>query len=156
MLRAWVYHAAWSNTRALELVGIDANSPDPVLEEILRREDATPLGTLRESGAIDELSTVFPPLTIEQRVGGLRRATLHYASLGVTWVQDTWAEGSDIDAYLAAAEKGVLSIRIRLALLADPRNFPASPPALSQARARVESMGPSTRLTASSFLQTVL
>jgi predicted amidohydrolase YtcJ len=140
MLRAWDYHTVWCNSRALELAGIDSNTPEPVLGEIPRRDDGSPLGTLREWGAIDLLAAVAPAFTLDDKVEALRRATLHYASLGVTWVQDAWVEDADIDAYLAAAERGVLSTRINLAFLADPRTFPASLPALVAARARIEAL----------------
>lgn len=141
MLRAWDYHTVWCNSRALELAGITADTPEPVLGEIPRRADGTPLGTLREWGAIDLLSAVCPPFTLEQKVEALRQATAHYATLGVTWVQDAWVEDADIDAFLAAAEQGVLSTRINLAFLADPRTFPKTLPALIEARARVEALG---------------
>jgi predicted amidohydrolase YtcJ len=141
MLRAWDYHTVWCNTRALELAGIDATTPEPVLGEIPRRDDGTPLGTLREWGAIDLMTAVCPPFTLDQKIEALRRATAHYAALGVTWVQDAWVESADLDAYLAAAEQGALSTRINLAFLADPRTFPAELPALIAARARVEALG---------------
>jgi predicted amidohydrolase YtcJ len=82
-------------------------------------------------------------------VDALRRATQHYAELGVTWVQDAWVEPENVDVYLEAARRGVLATRVNLALLADPRQFPASLPSLKEARARVEQLG-STMLTAHS------
>lgn len=141
MLRAWDYHTVWCNSRALELAGITADTPEPVLGEIPRRADGSPLGILREWGAIDLLSAVCPPFTLEHKVEALRRATAHYAGLGVTWVQDAWVEGTDIDAFLTAATQGVLSTRLNLAFLADPRTFPESLPDLIHARARVEALG---------------
>lgn len=141
VLRAWDYHTVWCNSRALELAGIDAMTPEPELGEIPRREDGSPVGTLREWGAVDLITAVCPGYSLDDRVDALRRATAHYASLGVTWVQDAWVEPGDVEAYVEAATRGALSTRINLALLADPRSFPASLPAILAARHRVEELG---------------
>lgn len=141
MLRAWDYHTVWVNSKALELAGITAETPEPVLGEIPRRPDGSPLGTLREWGAIDLVTAVSPAYSLDDRIDALRRATAHYASLGVTWVQDAWVEPADVDTYLEAAVRGALSTRINLALLADPRAFPDSLPAMIEARTRVEELG---------------
>ena len=140
MLRAWDYHTVWVNSKALELAGIDASTPEPALGEIPRRADGSPLGTLREWGAIDLVTAVSPGYSLDDRVEALRRATTHYASLGVTWVQDAWVEPADVDTYLQAASSGALSTRINLALLADPRHFPHTLPAMLEARRRVEEL----------------
>jgi len=141
VLRAWDYHTVWCNSKALEIAGINAQTPEPELGEIPRREDGTPLGTLREWGAVDLVMAFCPEYTVDDRVEALRRATAHYARLGVTWVQDAWVEPTDVDAYIAAAKAGVLSARVNLALLADPRSFPETLPAMVAARERVEALG---------------
>lgn len=126
VLRAWDYHTVWCNSKALELAGITASTPEPPLGEIPRREDGSPLGTLREWGAVDLVDAVCPPRSLDERVEALARATTHYAALGVTWVQDAWVEPRDIEVYLEAARRGVLATRLNLAILADPRVFPGS------------------------------
>jgi hypothetical protein len=141
VLRAWDYHTVWCNSRALELAGINADTPEPALGNIPRRADGSPLGVLREWGAVDLMNAVNPGFTLDQRVDALRRATDHFASLGVTWVQDAWVEPNDIDVYIRAAETGALSTRINLALLADPRHFPGSFSDLLDARDRVARLG---------------
>jgi len=141
MLRAWDYHTVWCNSKALEIAGITADTAEPELGEIPRRDDGTPLGTLREWGAVDLVMAFCPDYTIDDRVEALRRATAHYARLGVTWVQDAWVEPTNVDAYIEAAKAGVLSARVNLALLADPRSFPETLPAMIAARERVEALG---------------
>lgn len=141
VLRAWDYHTVWCNSKALEIAGIDTNTPEPELGEIPRRDDGTPLGTLREWGAIDLVMAFCPEYTMDDRIEALRRATAHYARLGVTWVQDAWVEPSTVDAYIEAAKAGVLSTRVNLALLADSRFFPETLPAMIAARERVEALG---------------
>lgn len=147
MLRAWDYHTAWVNSKALELAGIDASTPDPELGEIPRRDDGEPLGTLREWGAIDLLAAVVPPRSVGTGVRALQRAGRYYLERGVTWVQDAWVEPADVDVYLAAAASGALPLRFNLALYADPRRFADQLPDMIAARGRVAASG-SPRLTA--------
>ena len=141
VLRAWDYHTVWCNSLALERAGINADTPEPALGEIPRRADGSPLGVLRECGAVDLVNAVSDGFGLDQKVDALRRATAHFASLGVTWVQDAWVEPADIEVYLDAAVTGALSTRVNLALLADPRHFPESLPAMLEARERVTRLG---------------
>ena len=88
VLRAWDYHTVWCNSVALERAGITADTPDPVLGEIPRREDGSPLGTLREWGAVDLVHKLVPDRDPKVRIGALRTAAEYYLARGVTWVQD--------------------------------------------------------------------
>jgi predicted amidohydrolase YtcJ len=141
LLRAWDYHTVWVNSKALELAGIDASTPDPELGEIPRRGDGNPLGTLREWGAVDLVDAVMPPRSVETGIRALERAGRYYLERGVTWVQDAWVEPADVDVYLAAAESGALPLRFNLALYADPRRFGAQLPGMIAARGRVAASG---------------
>ncbi|GGR26711.1 amidohydrolase [Agromyces mediolanus] len=147
VLRAYDYHTVWVNSRALELAGIDASTPEPVLGEICRRADGSPLGTLREWGAVDLVFDAAPVRPAEQRMRALVRAGEYYLARGVTWVQDAWVEPGDVDSYLEAAERGILPVRFNLALYADPRRFPAQLPTMLDSRERVQALG-SPMLTA--------
>ncbi|GAA2030426.1 amidohydrolase [Agromyces tropicus] len=147
VLRAWDYHTVWVNSRALELAGIDAGTPAPELGEIPRRDDGTPLGTLREWGAVDLVAAVMPPRTTDVALRALQRAGRYYLERGVTWVQDAWVEPAELEAYLAAAAADALPIRFNLALYADPRRFAAQLPDMVAARDRVRAAA-SPRLTA--------
>lgn len=150
LLRAWDYHTVWVNSRALELARIDAATPEPELGEIPRREDGTPLGTLREWGAVDLVTAVMPPRSVEAGVRALERAGRYYLERGVTWVQDAWVEPADLDVYLAAAASGALPLRFNLALYADPRRFLRDLPEMAMARDRVAAAG-SPLLTANTI-----
>lgn len=138
VLRAWDYHTVWCNSKALEVAGIDASTVDPPLGEIPRNQDGTPVGVLREWGAVDLLKGVNPGYDLEERVAALGRASAKYAALGVTWIQDAWVEPADLDVYFEAARRGLLRNRFNLALLADPRQFPEGLPALLRSRKMVE------------------
>ena len=120
ILRAWDYHTAWVNTAALRAGGITAETPDPPLGRILRREDGSPLGTLQETAANNFLADVVPAFSLEARLDALERATLTYAAQGTTWLQDAWVGLADLEVYRAAATQGRLHTRVNLALVADP------------------------------------
>ncbi|MFF8893060.1 amidohydrolase [Brevibacterium casei] len=137
VLRAWDYHTVWCNSRALELAGITAQTPDPVLGEIPRRPDGAPLGILREWGAVDLIDAVRPPQSEDYRLRALERAARYCLDRGVTWVQDAWVEPADVDTYLTAATSGDLGIRVNLALYADPRHFAEQLPVMVDSREKV-------------------
>ncbi|MCA0178289.1 MAG: amidohydrolase [Actinobacteria bacterium] len=140
-LRAWDYHTMWVNTRALELAGITAETPDPPLGEIPHRPDGSVLGTLREWGAVDLVTAVAEPWPLETRIRSLERAAHSYAALGVTWVQDAWVEPDTVEVYLAAAQQDRLPIRFNLALYADPRHWPDQLDGFLDAQRRVQELG---------------
>ena len=138
VLRAWDYHTAWCNSVALDRAGITADTPDPVLGEIPRREDGSVLGTLREWGAVDLMTAVMPQRDGDVRVAALGTAADYYLARGVTWVQDAWVEPGDVDTYVEAARHGALRIRFNLGLYADPRHFDAQVGHFAEARRRVD------------------
>lgn len=147
VLRAWDYHTIWVNSLALERAGITAETEDPPLGEIARRPDGSPLGILREWGAVDLVSAALGEWTLEPMVDAIERAGRHYAALGVTWVQDAWVTPVELDAWIAAAEQDRLPVSVNLALFADPRRWPEQVDELVAMRQRVRDLG-HPRLTA--------
>ncbi len=113
-------HGAWVNSRALELAGIDASTPDPADGRIERELDGGPQGTLHE-GAANLVGTLLPQLTVEERLGGLLRAQEHLHRRGITaWqdaiVGDYLGSPDPLPVYLAAAASGQLTARVEGAL----------------------------------------
>ncbi|MBU8808338.1 amidohydrolase [Mycolicibacterium goodii] len=141
VLRAWDYHTFWVNSAALDRAGITADTPEPVMGEIPRRPDGSPLGTLREWGATDLVAAVMPARDESVRVGALATAADYYLARGVTWVQDAWVEPADVDTYVAAAQQGALRMRFNLAFYADPRHFDSQVRDYAAARDRVRAAG---------------
>ncbi len=104
-------HDAWVNSRALEVAGITADTPDPEDGRIARDPDGTPLGTLHE-GAMTLVERLVPPAT----PADLRRATLesqrYLHSLGITNWQDAWVTPVEEAAYRALGDLGELTARV--------------------------------------------
>lgn len=105
-------HMAFANARAMEMAGIDVNTPDPDGGEIVRDADGRPTGALRE--------------TAENLVAGLRSETFEpgYArrvvrlageeslAKGVTSFQDAGSSFGLIDVYRRMADEGDLPLRL--------------------------------------------
>ncbi|GAA3152248.1 amidohydrolase [Planomonospora alba] len=110
------HHAAWVNSRALELAGITRDTPDPADGRIERDADGTPCGVLHE-GAMDLVGLLTPRPTERDLVEALLEAQSYLFSLGVTGWQDAIVgsyAGSDdqLPAYLAAASSGRLKAHV--------------------------------------------
>ena len=113
-------HGAWANTRALELAGIGPGTPDPPDGRIEREADGGPQGTLHE-GAATLVGRHVPAASLEEKVQGLLLAQEHLHARGITaWqdaiVGDYLGNPDPLPAYLAAAQTGKLTARVRGAL----------------------------------------
>lgn len=109
-------HGAWVNTRALEIAGLSADTPDPADGRIEREPDGFPAGTLHE-GAAHLIDRHLPPTTPTDQHAGLLAAQAHLFSLGVTSWQDAavgemFGQDDILPIYLAAAESGDLVGRV--------------------------------------------
>lgn len=136
VLRAWDYHTVWCNSRALEMAGITSETPDPPLGRIVHRADGTPMGTLVESAALLVLDRV-PEVSLDRQVEILGRATRTLASYGITWTQEAWAEDHELDAWIAAAQRGALHLDVDIAVRADPLRWVAQLDEIVAVRERV-------------------
>ncbi|MFF8616414.1 amidohydrolase [Streptomyces sp. NPDC015350] len=114
------HHGAWANTRALELAGLTADTPDPADGRIEREPDGTPSGMLQE-GATALVARLVPAATPADRLAGLLRAQKLLHSLGITGWQDALlgefgGRPDPSDAYATAARDGSLTARVTGAL----------------------------------------
>lgn len=112
-------HASFANALALELAGIDGNTPDPAGGTIVRGADGEPTGLLRETaqrlvGAVKaEADAARSPEEID---AALRRAVLlagqEALSKGVTTFHDAGASFQTIDLYKILADEAALPVRL--------------------------------------------
>ncbi|MEU5981345.1 amidohydrolase [Streptomyces sp. NPDC047434] len=114
------HHGAWANTRALELAGVTAATPDPADGRIEREPDGTPSGMLQE-GATALVGRLLPTGTPAELLAGLLRAQKLLHSLGITGWQDAMlgelhGRPDPSDAYVTAAGDGSLTARVTGAL----------------------------------------
>jgi hypothetical protein len=83
-------HNGWVNTRALELAGLTAQTPDPEGGKLAREPDGHPNGLLLETGA-RLMDKVIPPWTTEQYVAAARASARMANALGITSMKDAGA-----------------------------------------------------------------
>ena len=103
-------HGAWVNSNALQVAGIDRNTPDPAGGRIERDDQGEATGTLHE-GALELIRRVIPPTTTEDLARGLALAQAHLHRYGVTAWQDAWVTAEDFAAYCLLAGRGGLTGR---------------------------------------------
>jgi predicted amidohydrolase YtcJ len=104
-------HEALANSLALKLAGITSKTKTPAGGEIVKDKDGEPAGVLKDA-AMALAESKIPPISHERRMRAARRALSHAARLGVTSVQDMFADYEDIRVYSELAEKGELTTRI--------------------------------------------
>jgi len=109
------YHGVWVNSRALELAGITASTPDPAGGRIERDEHGAPMGTLQEQ-AMHLALDLAPAPTHADRVAGIRAGAAYYHRLGITACQDALVDPAWQAAYEELARSGELGLRVRGAL----------------------------------------
>ena len=112
-------HSAWVNSRALEIAGVGAATPDPPPDGVIvRAPDGSPQGTLRES-AMALVERHVPPHTPEEVSAGLARGLALAASFGITTLHEASADERFLRAYAAAEAEGTLSARAIVSLRVD-------------------------------------
>jgi predicted amidohydrolase YtcJ len=134
-------HTAVANSRALELAGITASTPDPPGGRIKRGRRREPTGTLFDN-AITLVFRKIPPLTTEQNADALQAAHDEIARQGITSYMDASAGEPELAALAALADRGPLTVRPAAAitvgpdLAADPARMLARLERLRSAHAR--------------------
>lgn len=111
-------HTAWVNSRALQLAGIDRNTPDPPDGRIERDPDGEPTGVLHE-GAENAVRDLVPVRTKERQLEALRLAQRRLHAFGISAWQDAWIEPDTLEIYRSFDKSGELTARVVLSQLWD-------------------------------------
>ncbi len=111
-------HGAWVNSRALELAGITAATPDPANGRIERDPDGTPVGMLQES-AMDLVGDLVPRHTSAELESAILAAQSELHAMGIVGWQDASVDPAELDAYRTVSRRGALTARVVAALCID-------------------------------------
>jgi len=105
-------HSGWANSRALEIAGITADTPDPV-DGIIDRDPVTgeAIGSLQE-GAMSLVTSHIPPTAAADRLQGLRYAQDMLHRYGITSIQDASVSRESLQAYQSLQTMDQLRLRV--------------------------------------------
>jgi predicted amidohydrolase YtcJ len=103
-------HVAWVNTRALQLAGITAETPDPPAGQIGRDSNGQPNGLLFER-AMRLVADRIPTQTPEQLADHMLRTQAQAHALGLTGIHD-FDDPSCLRALQIQHERGLLGLRV--------------------------------------------
>jgi predicted amidohydrolase YtcJ len=104
-------HVAVANSKALEIAGITASTPNPPGGEIEHDAQGLPDGMLKEGPASGLVAHHIPPQAPEQRRQGIELALQEAAQRGVTSMQDN-SSWEDFLTYRDMKDRGTLTARI--------------------------------------------
>lgn len=108
-------HAGWANRAALELAGIDRNTPDPPGGRILRDEHGDPTGVLIDR-AQELVTAKIPPASEAENIEALELAIVECLKLGLTSLHDANSGRELVALCRRLLRDGRLSIRLYVML----------------------------------------
>lgn len=114
-------HAVWVNSKAMELAGIDKQTPSPAGGEILKLDSGLPSGVFIDKA--ETLVTQHVPKASHASINtALDNAGKHLLSLGITSTHDAGIDYDTWQVYKQRSEQNTLPVRI-VAMLsaADPQ-----------------------------------
>jgi predicted amidohydrolase YtcJ len=110
-------HAAWANSKALQIAAIDAETPDPVGGKIIRDENGEATGVLVDT-AMALVEKHIPDPTRSEIREAYANAIDSLLALGITGVHDAGISKTEAEVYMSMADDGDLKMRI-YAMLSD-------------------------------------
>lgn len=116
-------HAGWANSRALELAGITAETPDPDGGQIIRDDEGEPTGVLIDT-AMQMVTEVLPDTTRAERFERLNSAFEHVLELGLTQVHDAGVSATELEVYEQLHNEGNLPLRVNLMISGQDPELP--------------------------------
>ena len=155
LLKALDAHSAWVNSKALEMAGITAGTPDPPGGRIERYPGTSePSGVLREWSAMAMVEDMLPPPSHGEMVAAARAYMEFAAQLGVTGVHEALAHREHLELYRELARNDELTVRLNAAVVCEPEAGVEFVPELLEMR-RDYSVGLLTVRTGKFFLDGV-
>ncbi|MEM8528449.1 MAG: amidohydrolase [Bacteroidota bacterium] len=112
-------HSLFANAKAMELAGINAETPNPAGGEIVRDSRGEAIGVFEETAMsliMDSYNEYLATLSEEDKLAnwykGIDLAVENSLSNGITSFQDAGSNFDEIDRYEEMAEKGELGVRL--------------------------------------------
>lgn len=116
-------HAAWANSKALEIAGITADTVSPDGGEIIRDAQGKPTGVLIDN-AMNLVEQKIPAASAQQQEEALKLAFNHLLERGITGVHDAGVDATTLQVYKDLADKQAMPLRIYAMLSATEPKLP--------------------------------
>jgi predicted amidohydrolase YtcJ len=127
-------HSSWANSKALQMSGITAKTPDPPNGTIVRDQNGEATGALKESAG-DLVATLMPQPTREDRLAALRLGIREANKYGLVRVHSAGGDFEWLDLYDQLRRDGQLTLRFYVAYFLDPPELtPSALEKIEQAR----------------------
>jgi len=125
-VRSTDFHTVLTNSRGLELAGINKNTADPEDGKYRRDSAGNPNG-ICEDGAAESLAAVVPPATDAEKLNQTRAALDAMRQQGITSFFDALSGPESGKAFTTLQKSGELTARALLAIKLDPAAAAADP-----------------------------
>ncbi|WP_277537969.1 amidohydrolase [Pseudomonas baetica] len=125
-VRSTDFHTVLTNSRGLELAGINKNTADPE-DGKYRRDSAGDPNGICEDGAAESLAAVVPPATDAEKLNQTRAALDAMRQQGITSFFDALSGPENGKAFTRLQKSGELTARALLAIKLDPAAAAADP-----------------------------
>ncbi len=125
-VRSTDFHTVLTNSRGLELAGINKNTADPEDGKYRRDSAGNPNG-ICEDGAAESLAAVVPPATDAEKLNQVRAALDAMRQQGITSFFDALSGTENGKAFTSLQKSGELTARALLAIKLDPAAAAADP-----------------------------
>jgi hypothetical protein len=112
-------HTTWANSKALQMAGIDRDTPDPENGKIVRDTQGNPTGALKES-ASHLVRKVVPEPTRDEHMKALQAGLAEARSHGVTRIHGAGGDFEYFDLYDELRKNGQLTSRFYISYFLDP------------------------------------
>ncbi len=107
------FHNSWVNSRALELAGVTAGTPNPPTGEFVRDGDGNPTGLLKD-GAQWIVEAAIPPKPLSELAADGERGIKAMNATGITTTAESVAEPSSLRVWKTLRDSGRLSVRMNV------------------------------------------
>lgn len=104
-------HNGCVNTRAMEVMGLTSDTPDPLNGHFPKGPDGKPTGMLHER-AVSWARDMMPAITDQDYIDGVTFALRHANQHGITGVLDASIDGEFARIYRGMAERNALTARV--------------------------------------------
>jgi predicted amidohydrolase YtcJ len=125
-VRSTDFHTVLTNSRGLELAGINKNTADPEDGKYRRDSAGNPNG-ICEDGAAESMAAVVPPATDAEKLNQMRAALDAMRQQGITSFFDAMSGPENGKAFTSLQKSGELTARALLAIKLDPAAAAADP-----------------------------